>query len=185
MRINDLVAQQLGRSLSSLSARPAAASAGVAPVDSTGGSGADSSGQGSSSGQQDARPESSVVRVRSSLNLPGQRPVVRESSFSRGPDRAELSSRALATPRAASPAIASPGALNTSDQPTTEAPNTGADNTPWGWIEQFQRTRSAYAIQTPIRTAFGMGSLSFAVEVETAYRIIEPFRPGQVVDAQG
>ena len=51
-----------------------------------------------------------------------------------------------------------------------------------GFVEQFVRTRSAVSFTIP--GPGGFGSMSFAYEVETAYRVIRPLQPGEVVDVR-
>ena len=51
-----------------------------------------------------------------------------------------------------------------------------------GLVEQFVRTRSAVSFTIPGHGGFG--SMSFAFEVETAYRVVRPLSPGEVVNVQ-
>ena len=49
-----------------------------------------------------------------------------------------------------------------------------------GLVEQFVRTRSAMSFTIPGQGGFG--SMSFAFEIETAYRVIRPLQPDEVID---
>ncbi len=57
---------------------------------------------------------------------------------------------------------------------------TGGSQPFTGLLEQFVRTRAAVSFTIPGQGGFG--PISFAYEVETAYRVIRPLQPGEVVD---
>lgn len=51
-----------------------------------------------------------------------------------------------------------------------------------GFVEQFSRSRAAIAFSIP--GGGGFGPISFAYEVENAYRVVRPLQPGEVIDMQ-
>jgi hypothetical protein len=53
-----------------------------------------------------------------------------------------------------------------------------------GFLEIFHRERSVLAFQMPFRTPSGMGQLMYLLEVETAYRVVQPLPQGGLIDVE-
>lgn len=68
-------------------------------------------------------------------------------------------------------------AVELSGQAATTDPTSGAFT---GLLEQFVRSRSSVSFELPARGPFG--PIRIAFEVETAYRVIRPLQPGEVID---
>lgn len=67
-----------------------------------------------------------------------------------------------------------------SDTIASTQPGVAGDNP--GFLEIFHRERSVLAFQMPFRTPSGMGQLMYLLEVETAYRVVQPLPPGGLID---
>lgn len=109
------------------------------------------------------------------------------------------SERGIATPRIAAPTVESPEApaaesktdtLELSGLSPTGAPaappagdKQASSSALAGLVEKFIRKRAIIAYSQPARTPNGP-SLDFVMEVEIAYRVIEPLQPGQTLDIQ-
>jgi len=98
--------------------------------------------------------------------------------FARVPEAADLASP--------SPAAGAEGgrvakrradAVELSDQAATTDPTSGAFT---GLVEQYMRSRSSVSFELPARGPFG--PIRIAYEIETAYRVIRPLQPGEVID---
>lgn len=62
--------------------------------------------------------------------------------------------------------------------------HTGVTGDNAGFLEIFHRERSVLAFQMPFRTPSGMGQLMYLLEVETAYRVVQPLPQGGLIDVE-
>jgi hypothetical protein len=105
------------------------------------------------------------------------------------PRPADASARGSVSVRvipAAAPGVAAPAPAQARQAEAPIAPGpAGAPGEAAGFLEIFQRERSVFAFQMPLRTPAGMGQLMYLLEVETTYRVVQPLPPGGLIDVEG